>query len=308
MDAFPAAPPSRGLSEQGKWLFRGHRIHWVSSRPRQPDPHQPALLLIHGFGASTTHWRYNIPALARHYEVHAFDLLGFGRSAKPPEEPYGGTLWQEQTLSYVGERIGRPTVFIGNSIGGYVALAAAATAASDCAGVVLLNAAGPFIEADDPRSRSWGAIARKSIAGALLNSYPVQRLLFENLRRPRSIRSTLHQVYLDHTNVDDALIRSIREPALDPGAFLVFRKAFGVPGGEPLDTLLSRLDVPLLLLWGIRDPWINAVARRRQFQQAAPRASEVVLEAGHCPHDEVPEQVNRSLLDWLATLPAVAGA
>jgi pimeloyl-ACP methyl ester carboxylesterase len=28
----------------------------------------------------------------------------------------------------------------------------------------------------------------------------------------------------------------------------------------------------------------------------------VVLDAGHCPHDEVPDQVNASLLDWLAGL------
>jgi len=28
----------------------------------------------------------------------------------------------------------------------------------------------------------------------------------------------------------------------------------------------------------------------------------VVLDAGHCPHDEVPNQVNASLLDWLASL------
>jgi hypothetical protein len=29
----------------------------------------------------------------------------------------------------------------------------------------------------------------------------------------------------------------------------------------------------------------------------------VVLEAGHCPHDEVPDQVNGALLEWLAGLP-----
>jgi len=27
-----------------------------------------------------------------------------------------------------------------------------------------------------------------------------------------------------------------------------------------------------------------------------------VLQAGHCPHDEVPEQVNRAMLEWLADL------
>jgi len=29
-----------------------------------------------------------------------------------------------------------------------------------------------------------------------------------------------------------------------------------------------------------------------------------VLEAGHCPHDEVPDQVNRAMVDWLQQLPS----
>ena len=33
-----------------------------------------------------------------------------------------------------------------------------------------------------------------------------------------------------------------------------------------------------------------------------PFVTEVVLEAGHCPHDEVPDQVNRAMVEWLATL------
>jgi len=32
----------------------------------------------------------------------------------------------------------------------------------------------------------------------------------------------------------------------------------------------------------------------------------VHLQAGHCPHDEAPEQANRALLEWLAALDARA--
>jgi pimeloyl-ACP methyl ester carboxylesterase len=129
-------------------------------------------------------------------------------------------------------------------------------------------------------------------------------LLFENLRRRSTIRRTLNQVYIDRTNVDEALIESIRRPSLDPGAFGVFRTVFDIPRGQPLDELFPQLKAPLLLIWGMRDPWINAAGRRGAFQRHAPLASEVVLDAGHCPHDEVPEQVNAALLDWMATLTA----
>ena len=284
------------------WSYFGHSVHAVELSPESDASDRPALLLVHGFGASTDHWRHNIPVLGRTHSVHAIDLLGFGRSAKPTELQYGGALWRDQLVAYVRDRIGRPTVIAGNSLGGFAALAAGAALGDECAGVVLLNAAGPFSDEQKPL-RGWGAIARQTIGTALLRSPVLQRLLFENLRRPATIRRTLNQVYVDKANVDDWLVESIRRPSLDPGAFGVFRTVFDIPRGQPLDELFAELTAPLLLLWGIRDPWINAPGRRSTFQRHAPAATtEVVLDAGHCPHDEVPDQVNAALLDWLAAL------
>jgi pimeloyl-ACP methyl ester carboxylesterase len=285
------------------WTFQGHSIHCLSRTPAA-GPQGPAILLVHGFGASTDHWRFNIPVLAQHYEVHALDLLGFGRSAKPEGPTYGGALWRDQLVAYVRERIGRPTVLVGNSLGGFAALAAGAALGEQAAGVVLLNAAGPFSD-EQAEPQGWGAIARRTIGAALLKSPVLQRLLFENLRRPATVRRTLNQVYIDRTNVDEELVQSILRPSRDPGAFGVFRTVFDIPRGQPLDELFAQLQAPLLLLWGIRDPWINAAGRRSAFQRHAPaNTTEVVLEAGHCPHDEVPDQVNRAMVDWLQQLPS----
>ena len=289
------------------WRFAGHPVHAVHQAPTHPEG--PAILLVHGFGASTDHWRHNLPVLARSHEVHAIDLLGFGRSAKPEGLPYGGALWRDQLVAYVRQRIGRPTVLVGNSLGGYAALAAGAALSHAgsagpplAAGVVLLNAAGPFSEEQAPPS-GWGAIARRTVGRAIFTSPLVQRLLFENLRRPATVRRTLQRVYVDQTNVDDDLVDAILRPSRDPGAFGVFRTVFDIPRGEPLDALFAQLDAPLLLLWGLRDPWINAEGRRASFSRHAPsRTTEVLLDAGHCPHDEVPQQVNSALLDWLHTL------
>jgi pimeloyl-ACP methyl ester carboxylesterase len=235
--------------------------------------------------------------------VHAIDLLGFGRSAKPEGPTYGGALWRDQLVAYVRDCIGRPTVLVGNSLGGFAALAAGAALGPEAAGVVLLNAAGPFSD-EQAEPQGWGAIARRTIGAALLKSPVLQRLLFENLRRPATVRRTLNQVYIDRTNVDEELVQSILRPSRDPGAFGVFRTVFDIPRGQPLDELFAQLQAPLLLLWGIRDPWINAAGRRSAFQRHAPaQTTEVVLEAGHCPHDEVPDQVNRAMLEWLQQLP-----
>ena len=61
------------------WNFLNYPIHTISAKPEQTSK-ECAILLIHGFGASTDHWRFNIPILSKKYEVHALDLLGFGKS------------------------------------------------------------------------------------------------------------------------------------------------------------------------------------------------------------------------------------
>ena len=193
---------------------------------------------------------------------------------------------------------------MGNSLGGYAALASGAALGSEAAGVVLLNAAGYFSEDKKETSGVW-ATARKTVAGIFLKNVLLQRVIFENLRQPSTIKRTLNQVYIDTSNVDDELVEAIRKPSLDAGAFNVFKSVFDPAGpqGRPLDELFAQLKSPLLLLWGNRDPWMNAPGKRSTYKKHTPKnTKEVVLDAGHCPHDEVPDQVNSALLEWINQL------
>jgi pimeloyl-ACP methyl ester carboxylesterase len=54
-----------------------------------------------------------------------------------------------------------------------------------------------------------------------------------------------------------------------------------------------------LQLWGEKDPWINARDRSAKFREYYAAMDEEFLEAGHCPHDEVPDQVNQHLKNWV---------
>lgn len=304
-----AAHPIRTTS--GHWTFRGQSIHCLKATPQDQEAarasqKRPPLVLVHGFGASTQHWRHNIPWLAQQYEVHAFDLLGFGRSAKPTDLALDTTFWRDQLLDYFRERVGRPAVFVGNSLGGYVALRAAAAQPHASAGVALLNPMGRFRCEQGRRAKhgplSWGTSGLATMGQALLRTRVFQWLLFENLRRPSSIRSQLRKVYVDPTNVDQALVDSIRRPALDPGAFAVFANILSMPPHGAVDEWYAQVQTPLLFCWGRHDPWINPVPRLELFRQAVPQAKEVILDAGHCPHDEQPERFNAVLLEWLDTL------
>ena len=282
------------------WNFLNYPIHTISANP-DDSSREIAVLLIHGFGASTDHWRFNIPVLSAKYEVHAIDLLGFGKSPKPNDVDYSGSLWKEQAVAYVKEVIQKPTVIVGNSLGGYAALAAGAELNELSAGVVLLNAAGYFSE-EKLVKKNMFQTSIETVAGIFLKNIVLQRLIFENMRNPKNIKKTLNQVYVNKTNVDDYLIDSIRNPSLDIGAFNVFRSVFNPSGpqGEPLDSLFHKLNSPLLLLWGSKDPWMNTPRKRDLYKKYTPEnTTEVILDAGHCPHDEIPDQVNNHILDWL---------
>jgi pimeloyl-ACP methyl ester carboxylesterase len=63
------------------WNWKGYTINYVDLG-RDSSVNKPPLLLVHGFGASLYHWRYNLPALSTKYHVFALDLLGFGLSDK----------------------------------------------------------------------------------------------------------------------------------------------------------------------------------------------------------------------------------
>ena len=290
-------------NENFSWNFLDYPIYGITEKPNLVEK-DIAILLIHGFGASTDHWRYNIPVLSSKFEVHAFDLLGFGKSPKPNDVEYSGALWKDQVVAYVKEKIKKPTIVVGNSLGGYAALAAGAELNDLSAGVILLNAAGYFSE-EKLVKENMLQTSIETVAGIFLKNIVLQRLIFENMRKPSTIKKTLNQVYIDKTNVDDYLVNSIRNPSLDVGAFNVFRSVFNPSGpqGEPLDELFKKLSSPLLLLWGSKDPWMNTPKKRGLYQKFTPKnTTEVILEAGHCPHDEVPELVNQKILDWINSL------
>ena len=285
------------------WSFLNNPIHTISSEPKEVSK-EFAVLLIHGFGASTDHWRYNLPVLANKYEVHAIDLLGFGKSPKPSDVEYSGSLWKDQVVAYVKEKINKPTIIVGNSLGGYAALAAGAELQDLSAGVVLLNAAGYFSE-EKLVKKNILQTSIETVAGIFLKNIVLQRLIFENMRQPKAIKRTLNQVYIDKKNVDDFLVDSIRNPSLDSGAFNVFRSVFNPSGpqGEPLDILFKKLTSPLLLLWGNKDPWMNTPKKRDLYKKFIPNnTKEIILDAGHCPHDEIPDLVNQHIIDWVESL------
>lgn len=105
------------------WRWKGFLVRYAlnagarsaADTPR-PGEQRPALVLVHGFGASADQWNHLMGRLP-HYDVWAIDLLGFGHSEKPTLS-YTQFLWEDVVRDFVLECVGRPAVLAGNSIGG----------------------------------------------------------------------------------------------------------------------------------------------------------------------------------------------
>jgi len=279
------------------WQWQDWRIHYV-----QKGEQGPCIVLLHGFGASTDHWRKNIDELSRYYRVWAVDMLGFGRSEKPNID-YTGDLWRAQVQAFCEEIVQEPVFIAGNSLGGYASLCFAVDCPQWTRGLILLNCAGTFTKTDPkkPEQSAWQQqwqLRRQQVMRSRPVINTMSYFLFNRMRKPENIRKALMQVYKDHTAVTDRLVEEIYRPSLDKGALGVFSGVFKSPPGRKLNVLLESLNRPLLLLWGSADPWMTP-QKAEQFQHHYPQAELVLVDAGHCPHDECPEVVDAEMHRWI---------
>ena len=292
------------------WIWNDHSIGWSAMGEREADE---AVLLIHGFGANTNHWRFNQPVLAEHAPTYAIDLLGFGRSDQPRarlgDEPltadavhYGFDLWGQQVADFCCEMIDRPVRLVGNSIGGVVALRAAQLLGNRCNGVVLIDCAQRLMDdkqlATQPAWMAW----IRPLLKTMVRQRWLSTALFRNAARPGVIRSVLKQAYPSGQNIDNELVDLLFQPTRRDGAAEAFRGFINLFDDHLAPTLMADLSIPVDLIWGEKDPWEPlAEAQRWRDTIHCVRSLDVISGAGHCPHDEEPDQVNPLLSRLLLT-------
>jgi pimeloyl-ACP methyl ester carboxylesterase len=260
------------------------------------------LLLIHGFGASIGHWRKNIPVLAAAgYQVFAIDLLGFGKSGKPALD-YSLELWKLLVKDFWQEKIQKPTVFVGNSIGALLALMVVADYPEISAGAVLLNAAGGMNHS--PKQLNYPLRWIMAAFTRLLKSPITGQFLFNRIRQKHRIRKTLAQVYCNPDAITEELVEMLYQPSCDAGAQKVFASVVTAPSGRSTRDLLPLVECPLLVLWGEADPWtpIKAAKIYQDYSETKNIQLVPIANTGHCPHDENPDVVNPLIVNWLSEI------
>lgn len=289
-----------------QWRWRGHDCHWRVLGDRQA----PALLLLHGFGAGSGHWRRNAAALAAGgWCVYSLDLIGFGASSQPGLRRHtalDNRFWARQVQAFAEQVVQAPVVLVGHSLGGLVALSCAVFFQDWVRAVVAAPLPDPSLLSGplhQPRRRRWRRWLKRAAVTLLCRLLPLE-LIVPLLAHTPLLDLGIQLAYSGGVIGDRDLHRLIAWPARRPTAVRALRAMSTAMALRPFAAtaraLLPRLQLPLLLIWGEADRLVPSEVSE-QCLALHPRAERVLLpRCGHCPHDETAEAFNALLLRWLA--------
>jgi pimeloyl-ACP methyl ester carboxylesterase len=255
----------------------------------------PALLVVHGFMGYSFSWRFVIRGLAKHYSVYAVDLPGCGFSERSSSLP--GTLAgdAEHLLSFMDHMGIEHADVLGTSRGGGVTIAFA------------------------------GLLAERGLlhrAGKLVLSAPISPWMRLGLGRIRVLRTGAGRIYVVHLArqfpfiLKDFFRKLYADPATIPSdSFAGYQAGLEPPGSfehiwnilrswfadlKRIETVLPSVEaVPALLLWGDRDRAVDPASAEELHRHWKNSAVLVMKQIGHMPYEEVPEEFNRIVLDFL---------
>ncbi|KAL6846020.1 hypothetical protein ACP4OV_023468 [Aristida adscensionis] len=274
------------------WRWKGYLIQYTFV-----GCEGPAVLLVHGFGAFLEHFRDNIGKIADSgHRVWAITLIGFGKSEKPNID-YSELLWSELLRDFIIDVVREPVHLVGNSIGGYISAITAGLWPSLANSLVLLNSAGSiipnysFIPLNEDRQTSW------------LSRLSAQLLLLFLRSRAEGILKEYYPTRTERVDKSlvDHIIRAVSSDykSYDPGAATVIGSIFNFNLSIPLNFLFDSFGGRILVVQGMKDPLTKSEAFVTLLQEYCSKVRVQQLDAGHAPHDEVPDKVNSLLCEWM---------
>jgi pimeloyl-ACP methyl ester carboxylesterase len=231
----------------------------------------PAVLVLHGWGASIEAVYPIVSGLAPVATVCALDLPGFGESALPPE-PWGVEDYQEFVGAFMDALSIECPAIVGHSNGGRIAIRMAATEPGRASRLVLVDSAG----IRPKRTLRW----YRRVGMAKLGKYAARFLGAPGER--------LRALLVGRSGSADYLAAGAMRPTL---VKLV---------NADLRPFMPRVEVPALLVWGTEDAE-TPLSDAREMERLIPDAGLVELEgAGHYSYLDQPARFARIVSHFIA--------
>jgi magnesium chelatase accessory protein len=269
-------------------------VRWHVQQFPAADQHAPALVLLHGTGASTHSWRGLVPLLRQQFRVIAMDLPGHGFTDMPaagPASPQFSLPGMARAVHALLQELGvQPTVLVGHSAGAALAVRMCLDGLACPRHVISLN--GAFLPLEGLVGQLFSPAAK------LLAAVPFVPGFFAR----RASDPAVLQRLVDGTGsmLDAAGIGLYGKLVASPGHVA---GALAMMANWDLPTLqreLPTLNLPLFQVVGSQDRTIPpAQAHQVASQLALPaRCGVKVLPGlGHLAHEERPDQVFAAVVE-----------
>lgn len=246
------------------------------------------ILMVHGNPTWGFLYRRVVAELdANKFRVILPDLIGLGFSDKPRDG-------EEHQLEAHGRALGslieqldlKDVLLVVQDWGGAIGLRAFVERSERLTGLVLLNTVvGPPKEGFRPTT--FHRFARMPVLSGVA---------FRGLGFPQR---ALHLAQGDKSSIRGVVARAYRYPLRryrDRIAPLALARMVpdsmshpSIPALRRTQDLVTRLDIPMALVWGDRDPVLGRV--RGHLQRLLPKAEVTVTDAGHFLQEEVPTEI-----------------
>ena len=233
----------------------------------------PAIILLHGFGASLETWGQWAELLGADHDVISFDLPGFGLTGPDPTGNYTDARSIE-VLSSIMDALGLARAsLIGNSLGGKLAWMFAARYPGRIDKLVLISPDG---------------FASPGFEYGVKPRVPAILGLSRFILPKAAIRMTVKPAYADPSRIGDAVVSRYWDFMRAPGVRRAILDRMAQAIVEKPEPILATIQTPTLLLWGEKDgmiPFANAA----DYLRVLPDATLASLpNLGHVPQEENP--------------------
>ncbi len=255
----------------------------------------PPLLLIHGFLGFSFSWRFNMQPLSQYFSVYAIDLPGTGFSQRTDKPECTLTGDAEGVLRFM-EHFGIENAdIVGSSRGGGLTILLAALASRTdqlhrIGRLVLVSPINPW--------SSHGKVITRLLSTTLGGLYVVHvqpRLKVVAMRYFKAL-------YGDPKRISPGTFEGYTAGVDPPGSFehlVRILRSWHDDLAMIGESLQEISGLPTLLLWGTRDRAVYPSSIHQLQRQLKNSALVLFQGAGHMPYEEVPDEFNRVLCDFL---------
>lgn len=280
------------MRSSGSYSIQDHWITLDGGRMRYlRDGIGPPLVLLHGLLGYSFSWRYAIPFFSQHHTVHAVDMLGVGFSDRPEGLEAHLRASADRLLRFLDAAGITSCDLLGTSHGGAISMMAAALDPKRINSLVLVAPVNPW---SHQGKRIAALLSHPWIAPSFLRLIPHVRQMVQPY--------LLRRLYGNPQRIRPGTLQGYAEPFQLPGAFRHELEILSTWNDDlaDLQSMMPRLsEIPTLLLWGDRDKAVVPASiepLKRNFKNCQVH---VMKGVGHLPYEELPDEFNRVVADFL---------